>query len=125
LRRFALGFLAGLAASGLMWLLARAGAPLPSPVPMLLSAGVYGALGWLAAAGAGSPKAGLARAATAGLGCCLGAWLVSLGVLVAHPQSTVAVALAALLAELKFVVVAGLFGRKRWPLRINERNRPA
>ncbi|HWI50909.1 MAG TPA: hypothetical protein VNT01_02045 [Symbiobacteriaceae bacterium] len=113
MRRFAVGFLTGLAANGLMWLLALAGAPLPSPVPMLLSAGVYGALGWLAAAGAGSPKDGLSRAAMAGLGCCLGAWLVSLAVLMAHPQGWPAVALAGLVAELKFVAVAGLFGRKR------------
>lgn len=113
MRRFAFGLLGGLASNGLMWLLAWAGAPLLSPAPMLVSAGVYGALGWLAAAGAGSPKEGLARAAAVGFGCCLGAWLVSLAVLMAHPQGWLAVALAGLVAELKFVAVAGLFGRKR------------
>lgn len=115
MRRFVLGLLLGAAYSLPLGLLMWWRVQLPSPLGTLAAVAAYGALGWVMAAGAQSPREGLSRALVAGLGCTVGAWLVSLAFLIPFLKgwASVALLIAGLLAELKFAAVAGLAGRLR------------
>ncbi|HYF93178.1 MAG TPA: hypothetical protein VD969_13185 [Symbiobacteriaceae bacterium] len=120
MRQCLVGALFGAAYSGVLGLLMWRGIALPSPLGTVIPVAVYAGVGWMAAAGAVTPKERLSRALLSGLGCAVAAWLVSLVVLAPAlaekaPGEILTALAAGLVAELKYAAVAGVVGRRRRP----------